>query len=405
MRHESIRPPEAAADAQAAPADQAVADAAAPPEPPNDPSFATAAEEDAFWSGVATGARMAGRDLPALPARGGGAPIVPRAPDEGFAEAVEIRAGCRPPGGRVRRHDGWTPARMIHFLEILAATGCVADACKAVGMSVSAAYALRDRREGRAWGIAWQAVLQNRARHRLSDENLGRAMNGCVEQIVRDGVVVAERRRHDNRLSMAVLSRLDRQAERTDSDESRLLRAVSEDIEDFYDVLDAGGDADAFIEARRPRPPAPPEPRRPYNPYEDLDAIDLAARVAGVDGWSHSCPEEVPIADLDPLRRELWDTEGWIRAERSHYREWLDFMARAGRLPSTDCAAEFEELRGTYYEAREAAEIEVGDEADEEDVAARAAEIFLAGLDDAEVEGVEWQASTSSTSPDEEGDP
>jgi hypothetical protein len=202
---------------------------------------------------------------------------------------------------------------------------------------------------------------------------------------------------------MAVLTRLDRLAERADSDETKLLRAVSEDIEDFYDVLDSGGDADAFIEARRPQPPAP---RRmsASSPYDGLDAIDLAARIAGVDGWSHCCPEEVPIGDLDPRRRELWDTEGWIRAERSHYREWLDFMARAGRLPSDGCAAAFEELRESFYEAREAAEIELGDEADEEDVAARAAEIYLAGLDDAEVEGVEWQASTSSTSPPEEDD-
>jgi hypothetical protein len=78
-------------------------------------------------------------------------------------------------------------------------------------------------------------------------------------------------------------------------------------------------------------------------------------------------------------------------------------MARAGRLPSAGCAAEFEELRGSYYDAREVAEIELGDEADEEDVAARAAEILLGGLDDAEVEGVEWQSSTSSTSPPDDG--
>ncbi|HYG31326.1 MAG TPA: hypothetical protein VD887_14055 [Allosphingosinicella sp.] len=397
MRQEPIRSPEVDADEQASPSAPV---AAAPMEQPNDPSFATSGEEDAFWSGVATGARMIGRDWPAMPARGDGAPIVPRSPDQSFADAVEVRAGGRPEGGRVRRHDGWTPTRMVHFLEVLAATGCVADACKSVGMSVSAAYALRDRREGRAWGIAWQAVLRERARNRLSDENLGRAMNGCVEQIVKDGVVVAERRRHDNRLSMAVLTRLDQLAERSDSDETKLLRAVSEDIEDFYELLESGGDADAFIEARRPKPPAP---RRSRSPYDDLDAIDLAARIAGVDGWSHCCPEEVPIADLDPHRRELWDTEGWIRAERSYYREWLDAMARAERLPSTGCAAEFEEQRAIFCEAREAAEIELGDEVDEEDVAARAAEIFLAALDDAEVEEVAWQASTSSTSqPDED---
>ena len=33
------------------------------------------------------------------------------------------------------RHDGWTAERQAAFLKALAATSCVADACKAVGMS------------------------------------------------------------------------------------------------------------------------------------------------------------------------------------------------------------------------------------------------------------------------------
>lgn len=409
MRHEPIRSPGARADEQASPSLPTEASQAALPEAPNDPSFATAAEENAFWSGVATGARMIGRDLPAVPVRGAGAPIVPRAPDESFADAVEIRAGGRPEGGRVRRHDGWTPARMIHFLEVLAATGCVADACKSVGMSVSAAYALRDRREGRAWAIAWQALLQERARHRLSDENLGRALNGCVEQIVKDGVVVAERRRHDNRLSMAVLSRLDRQAERSDSDETKLLRAVSEDIEDFYDVIEAGGDADAFIEARRPKPPEPkpaPPPRLP-DPSPGFaylrDRVELAADIAGVDSWSAFQPEEVPIDDLDPSRRHQWTTEQWIRAERSCFRPWLDAMGAAGRLPAPEaCMAAFVEQREAYLAAWEAAELDLDDDAYEEEVDARAAQLFIQRLDQGELEEGEWQSSTSSTSPPDE---
>jgi hypothetical protein len=403
MRHEPIRSPEARADEQAS---LPVPEAAAPPDQPNDPSFASAAEEDAFWSGVATGARMVGRDLPSVPARGEGAPIVPRAPDQSFADAVEIRAGGRPEGGRVRRHDGWTPARMIHFIEILAATGCVADASKAVGMSVSAAYALRDRREGRAWGIAWQAVLQERARHRLSDENLGRAMNGCVEQIVKDGIVVAERRRHDNRLSMAVLSRLDRLAERTDSEETSMLRAVSEDIEDFYDVIEAGGDADAFIEARRPKPPTPPPPEPAHCvPLDrDLDQVEWVARMIDADPLSDADPEDIAIDDLDPARRERWDCEGWIRAERSNYRLWLDVMARAGGLPEpAHCAEMFERDRVWFAEA-----VEDAFDAEGEDMDGVLAHLQEAAeeVDDAGTQGsggVECQPSTSSTSPRGEG--
>ena len=376
MKDDPIRSPEAWADAQASPATlEAEPPSGAEPEAPNDPSFATAAEEDAFWSGVATGAQMVGRDLPSLPARGGGAPIVPRAPDEAFADAVEVRAGGRPEGGRVRRHDGWTPARKIHFLEILAATGCVADSCKAVGMSVSAAYALRDRREGRAWGIAWQAVLRERARTRLSDENLGRAMNGCVEQIVRDGVVIGERRRHDNRLSMAVLTRLDRLAERTDSEETAMLRAVSEDIEDFYDCIEQGGDLDAFIEARRPKAPEPEDEPVALSPFErEFDRIDWVARMLGADPLSNADPDEIAVDDLDPARRERWSAQDWIRAERSNYRLWLDVMAGTGQLPEPEkCAAQFERDRSWFMDKIEALVAE--GERDDDRLAARLEDI------------------------------
>ncbi|HEX8642429.1 MAG TPA: hypothetical protein VF702_00790 [Allosphingosinicella sp.] len=407
MRHDPIRSLEVRADAQAFPPidPPRPADGPAAAEAPNDPSFASAAEEDAFWSGVATGARMIGRDLPAIPARGEGAPIVPRTADESFADAAEIRAGGRPESGRIRRHDGWTPARMIHFLEVLAATGCVADACKAVGMSVSAAYALRDRREGRAWAVAWQAVLRERARNRLSDENLGRAMNGCVDQIVKDGIVVAERRRYDNRLSMAVLTRLDRQAERTDSEETQLLRAVSEDIEDFYDVIEAGGDQDAFIEARRPKPPPPPEPaaHRFVELDRDLDPVEWVARMVDMDPLSEADPEEIPIDDLDPARRERWDCEGWIRAERSNYRRWLDVMARLGRVPEPErCAAAFEDVRSWFSEAVE--DLDADEDQDEEALLDRLAEIVGGELeaDPDPAEAVSCEPSTSSTSSDEE---
>jgi hypothetical protein len=264
-------------------------------------------------------------------------------------------------------------------------------------MSVSAAYALRDRREGRAWGIAWQAVLRERARNRLSDENLGRAMNGCVDQIVKDGVVVAERRRHDNRLSMAVLTRLDKLAERQDSDETKLLRAVSEDIEDFYDVLDAGGDADAFIEARRPKPPAPPKPPQPASPFGETDRIDLVARIAGLSGWSDADPGDVPVDDLDASQRGQWTTDQWIRAERSGYRSWLDAMAGCGRLPCAEhCLGAFKEVREDFYDATEEADETLSEGASEDDIYARAIEILLEA---AEMKGGEWQPSTSSTSP------
>jgi hypothetical protein len=47
------------------------------------------------------------------------------------------------------RHDGWTAARQLRFIEVLDATKSIAEACKAVGMSRASAYKLRDRPEPR----------------------------------------------------------------------------------------------------------------------------------------------------------------------------------------------------------------------------------------------------------------
>ncbi len=162
------------------------------------------------------------------------------------------------PRSRRYRHDGWIPERQVAFLEALAACGVVAEACKQVGLSTQSAYSFRNRRSGRAFGTAWDAVLIHRARGRLSDEALSRAMNGCVETVRQDGEIKAERHRFDNRLTMAVLTRLDRLAEREGARDEQL-RAVSEDLDDFLDCVEQGGDADAFIEARRPAPEPAPE--------------------------------------------------------------------------------------------------------------------------------------------------
>lgn len=43
------------------------------------------------------------------------------------------------------RHDAFTPARRIPFLKHLAKTGCILDACRAVGVSSRTVYRLQDR--------------------------------------------------------------------------------------------------------------------------------------------------------------------------------------------------------------------------------------------------------------------
>src|ERR687890_1367429 len=44
-----------------------------------------------------------------------------------------------------RRYDGWRAEKQIRFIEALAATKCVDQACRIVGMSDTSAYMLRNR--------------------------------------------------------------------------------------------------------------------------------------------------------------------------------------------------------------------------------------------------------------------
>jgi hypothetical protein len=99
---------------------------------------------------------------------------------------------------------------MAKFLETLAETGIVLEACDEACKSSTAAYALRRRNP--AFAHAWETAL-GIARDRLADTLLGRSLEGNVEQIIKDGVIVAEKHFLDNRLGLAILKRLD---QRTD---------------------------------------------------------------------------------------------------------------------------------------------------------------------------------------------
>ena len=89
----------------------------------------------------------------------------------------------------------------------------VTDACREVQRSSQAAYALRNRDP--LFAAGWDAAL-SMARARLADELFHRSIHGTVDQIWKDGEIVAERHRHDNRLSIAVLNRLDARCDRAE---------------------------------------------------------------------------------------------------------------------------------------------------------------------------------------------
>lgn len=102
------------------------------------------------------------------------------------------------------RHDGWTPERQVAFIEALAETACVVQAAAAVGLSATAAYALRRRPEAQAFRLAWDAALDFGVR-RLADAALSRAVHGVARPIFFQGEQVGERRYFDERLTQFLL--------------------------------------------------------------------------------------------------------------------------------------------------------------------------------------------------------
>jgi hypothetical protein len=161
-----------------------------------------------------------------------------------------LDAGRRVRGDRAQRTDGWTADRIRIFLETLAACGVVEDACRAAEMSRQSAYAFRNRAAGGGFRVAWDAACQL-ARRPLADAAMSRALNGTVEEIRQNGEVVAQRHRFDNRLTMAVLTRLDRLCE-SDTEENRAARLAAGEFDQFVDLVAEGGKGAAqFIAARR----------------------------------------------------------------------------------------------------------------------------------------------------------
>ncbi len=109
------------------------------------------------------------------------------------------------PVARRARDDGWSVEKQRQFIAVLADTGIVEDAARAVGMDKSSAYKLR-RSPGaqgfaRAWGMALQAASQT-----LADLAFDRAING-VEVPVLDasGICIYRKRVFNDRLLMFLL--------------------------------------------------------------------------------------------------------------------------------------------------------------------------------------------------------
>lgn len=136
------------------------------------------------------------------------------------------------------RADGWSPARQRRFLEVLASSGVIMLACEAVRITARSAYALRTRHDGAAFRLGWDAAILI-ARARLATDLLSRAIMGNEETIRKDpDNYEITRHRHDNRLAMSMLARLDRMADSpTEGSDAALARVVAQDFAAYLDML------------------------------------------------------------------------------------------------------------------------------------------------------------------------
>src|SRR5439155_13645842 len=127
--------------------------------------------------------------------------------------------------------------RIARFLHVLADTGIVTEACRAAGMSRDSAYALRNRDPVFAAGMC---AAQAKARPLVADGILERSITGTVEHYYRDGVLVGERRHYESWLALAVLKRLDKQADE-DRAEGALAACLGDRWQATLEAVRTGG--------------------------------------------------------------------------------------------------------------------------------------------------------------------
>ncbi|WP_166041616.1 hypothetical protein [Sphingosinicella sp. YJ22] len=203
----------------------------------------------------------------------------PRAPaSQELAAADPTEQGAPPPAGydpaeyrwvpvrRRPRYDGWTEEKQRRFIEVLADTGLVSAAAKAVGMSREGANRLRRSPHGAAFARAWDAA-RHHAGGVIEDIAFERALEG-VEHNVYDewGEVVTTKRVYNDRLLMFLLRHLKPE---------RYAAAAPAAPVGPAEPREAG--VEACLRAMEPQLPAPPEQlHEPEALAHELDVADAA---------------------------------------------------------------------------------------------------------------------------------
>lgn len=120
------------------------------------------------------------------------------------------RGGCESPDFEFEpvmvrsRHDGWHAEKQAAFIQALAESGCVSEACARVRMTTASAYSLRSRVNAQSFRYAWDAALDHAIR-RLSDAAFSRALNGVARPVFFQGEQIGERRYFDESLTRFLL--------------------------------------------------------------------------------------------------------------------------------------------------------------------------------------------------------
>ena len=226
-----------------------------------------------------------------------------------------------PPGAPNPRHDGWTPERERTFLLTLAETGVVADSARAAGLTRESAYARRNSAAGHAFALGWDAAILL-SRHATADDVASRSRHGVIDRIYRNGELVAERHRYDNRLTMAHLARLDRLA--AEVEHRPEVHAVATEYDRFLDLLPEGNaGAERFLAVRFPLKRDDSGPRAPGEAWSHSDGTllwpgseraMLARHIAYAEAGG-GLAREIRMDDLDPAEMLDWTPEQIARAE------------------------------------------------------------------------------------------
>jgi hypothetical protein len=103
-----------------------------------------------------------------------------------------------------RRHDGWSAARQIRFIQAIAEGATVDAAARSVGMTRDSAYKLARRPCGLSFRRGWEAARDCNI-PQLEQAVLERSINGVPRPIFYKGEQVGEWRHFDEKLAMFLL--------------------------------------------------------------------------------------------------------------------------------------------------------------------------------------------------------